>query len=104
MSYTFSGKNAWSWRGGHDWYRGDNWKSQRRRAIKRNGHKCTLCGAADEKVMLMIHHIVPFRFFGRERYKQANRLVNLQTLCNSCHSKQEAHFWEEVPEGYQHLL
>lgn len=104
MSYTFSGKNAWSWRGGHDWYRGDNWKSQGRRAIKRNGHKCTLCGAADEKVMLMIHHIVPFRFFGRERYKQANRLVNLQTLCNSCHSKQEAHFWEEVPEGYQHLL
>jgi len=38
---------------------------------------------------LDVHHIVPFREFGLENYKKANRLENLISLCHSCHLKSE---------------
>lgn len=102
MSYTFSGENAWAWRGGCDNYRGDNWKLQRRKTLKRDNYTCTQCGAHGDDVKLMVHHKIPFRFFN-DFYK-ANRLSNLATLCNSCHSQQESHLWHEVPKKYLHLI
>lgn len=102
MSYTFNGENSPCWRGGHDGYRGENWKYQRRKALNRDENKCTECEATGKEAELHVHHKIPFRFF--DNYKKANKLSNLQTLCNSCHSKQESHLWHEVPEQYQYLL
>jgi predicted HNH restriction endonuclease len=36
---------------------------------------------------LDVHHIIPFRKFGIDRYREANKISNLISLCNSCHSK-----------------
>jgi len=102
MSYTYNGENSPSWRGGCYEYRGDNWKSQKRAALKRDGYKCVQCGASRDKSKLMIHHKIPFRFF--TNYKKANSLNNLITLCNSCHSKQESHLWHEVPQELRYLI
>ncbi|WP_191567302.1 HNH endonuclease [Metabacillus idriensis] len=103
MSYTFNGENSWSWRGGCDEYRGENWKSQRRKALKRDGYKCVKCGASKAEAKLMVHHKVPFRFFKRD-YLKANVLDNLETNCNSCHSSQESHLWHEMPKEFHHFL
>jgi predicted HNH restriction endonuclease len=34
---------------------------------------------------LDVHHIIPFRKFGIERYQEANSLSNLICYCNLCH-------------------
>ncbi|QOS89237.1 HNH endonuclease [Peribacillus sp. JNUCC41] len=103
MSYTFNGENAPSWRGGCDNYRGENWKSQRRKALKRDGHKCVQCGIPESEAKLMVHHKIPFRFFNGN-YEKANILENLETNCNSCHSSQQSHLWHQVPEKFQCFL
>lgn len=61
--------------------RGPNWQAQRRKALKRDNHICQDCGLPGNDV----HHIKPFRWFGIERYKEANELDNLVTLCDRCH-------------------
>lgn len=66
-------------------YYGPNWQEQREKALERDGHECTECGA-DE--LLMVHHIK-----GRDQFdttepgwwKEANVLDNLRTMCRSCH-------------------
>lgn len=63
--------------------RGANWQAQKRRAIKRDQGICQMCGDVGKDV----HHKIPFRKFGIERYKQANELSNLITLCKHCHRK-----------------
>ena len=63
--------------------RGTNWQSQRRKALKRDSYTCQVCGAFGEDV----HHIIPFREFGLERFLDANKLDNLTTLCHVCHRK-----------------
>lgn len=103
MAYTFNGENSPSWRGGHEWYRGENWKAQRRKALKRDGYKCVKCGASKNEVKLMVHHKIPFRFFNGD-YEKANVLENLETNCNSCHSSQESHLWHKVPGEFQRFL
>ena len=101
MSKKMSGENNHNWRGGHEDYRGENWLTQRRKALERDGYKCTKCGIDGTKAKLMVHHKIPFRFFGD--YKKANRLNNLIILCNSCHSYEESHYWETVPKELKHL-
>jgi hypothetical protein len=103
MSYTFNGENASAWRGGCYNYRGDNWKAQRRKALKRDGNKCVKCGATSKEAKLMVHHKIPFRFFNGD-YEKANVLENLETNCNSCHSAQESHLWHEVPVEFKRFL
>lgn len=102
LTKTMNGENNHNWRGGHDDYRGDNWLTQRRKALERDGYKCSKCGKDGTIVKLMVHHKIPFRYF--DDYKKANRLNNLITLCNSCHSYEESHYWETVPEELRHLL
>lgn len=94
-SRTVCGPDHPNWQGGGELYYGPNWNTQRRKAIKRDGHRCIDCGIDRQKLRdelnqgLCVHHIKPFRLFGIERYKEANHLENLATLCPSCH-----HRWE----------
>ena len=52
---------------------------------------------------MIVHHIVPFRFFEND-HEKANKIDNLTCLCHNCHAKQESHHWHEVPEKYHYLL
>lgn len=79
-----------NYRGGTIIYRGANWGTQSRKALKRDGHKCQICGkkVGRHKADYGIHHIKPFRQFGDD-YLTANQLSNLITLCRSCHARVE---------------
>lgn len=81
------GPNHWAWKGGYIPLYGPNWEEQRQGTLERDNHTCQVCGKteAEEGRQLSIHHIVPFRDFGYERYKEANHPSNLLTVCNSCH-------------------
>lgn len=103
LSQSMVGELNPCWQGGHDEYRGPNWLRQRRAAKERDKNTCQQCNANGTNADLVVHHIVPYRFFNGD-YKIANKIRNLITLCRSCHSKQESHYWDTVPHGYQYLL
>lgn len=65
---------------------GPNWHAQRRKAISRDRRTCQRCYESG----FSVHHIVPFRLFGIERYIEANDLSNLITYCSPCHRIVEA--------------
>jgi 5-methylcytosine-specific restriction endonuclease McrA len=88
---NWTGEDNPCWRGGHPPYYGANWKRQQREARHRDQHQCQLCGIAESECRraLDVHHIVPFRLFGVNRYRDANALHNLVSLCDSCHAYAE---------------
>lgn len=86
-SETMSGENAPNWLGGTKKWRGKTWKRQRHLALERDKHTCQYCET--KRKTMQVHHIVPFREFGLEREAEANNLLNLITLCPSCHMKAE---------------
>jgi len=71
--------------------RGPNWREQAALARGRDGFACRLCGAPEREGRVHdVHHIRPFRQFGwvkgaNNRYRLANDLDNLITLCQGCH-------------------
>ncbi|MCE5260275.1 MAG: DEAD/DEAH box helicase [Chloroflexi bacterium] len=75
--------------------RGPSWPVQRDLARKRDGYRCTACGAPERPgAQHHVHHIVPFREFGyvagaNDFHLEANRLANLTTLCPACHRQAE---------------
>jgi len=75
---------------------GPNWPTQRKRALERDGHRCSSCGAEQNPIRaLHVHHTTPFKEFGyrpgeNDAYLVANELSNLATLCSSCHRDAEA--------------
>lgn len=75
------------WKGGRPNYYGPNWTKQAAKARKRDGYKCCICGLHQQDCyrLLDVHHITPFKDFGLEQYKVANKLDNLITLCSPCH-------------------
>lgn len=105
MTERRSGENCNFWRGGFESYRGKNWYHQRDLAIKRDNNTCMNCGktASEQGYNMIVHHIVPFRFFEND-FEKANDLQNLICLCHNCHAKQESHQWVEVPDEYKYLL
>lgn len=92
QSYAWRGENHPGWKGGRDPYYGKNWRRQKREARRRDQYTCQDCGVAEKSLAraLDVHHIIPFREFGRENYKRANRLSNLISLCVPCHKIAEA--------------
>ena len=86
---TRTGDKNPAWNGGYKGYYGENWHEQRRKALERDEHTCQICGAKENGRQHDVHHIIPFREFGRERYKEANDLSNLITLCKPCHIQAE---------------
>lgn len=89
MGLAWGGERNPTWKGGYEPYYGPNWYKQRRKALERDNHICQLCDAPENGREHNVHHIVPFREFGRERYEEANRLENLITLCDHHHAKVE---------------
>lgn len=79
--------------------RGPNWQAQRRKALKRDDYTCQHCAGPGSDV----HHIQPFRLFGLNRYKEANELPNLVTLCDTCHRRADAEIQRaEREDGVAH--
>jgi 5-methylcytosine-specific restriction endonuclease McrA len=103
MMDSMAGENNVNWKGGRDEYRGPNWLRQRRAARERDNKTCQLCGATGKDIKLVVHHIVPFRFFNND-YKTGNKIRNLITLCRHCHGLMASHDWTEVPEEFKYLL
>jgi len=66
---------------------GPNWQAQRRNTRHRDNYTCQRCGITEKELgkQLDVHHINPFRSFGLARYKEANALSNLISVCRSCH-------------------
>lgn len=86
-----SGKDHPGWRGGHKRYYGPSWNKQRKQRLEKDNKRCQNCGMENLEHInefgysLHVHHIVPFRKFGVENHREANRLDNLITLCHDCH-------------------
>jgi len=78
---------------GTDTSYGGRWYRQRRRALRRDNFRCTICGitqAAHRRETgreLDVHHVVPVRLFIKwERPpSDAHELRNLRTVCRACH-------------------
>lgn len=85
-----SGPGHHNYRGGSITYRGRNWSRQSRAALKRDGYKCQICHKKLNRKTwdYAVHHITPYRTFNGD-YKRANQLINLVSLCRSCHAKVE---------------
>jgi endogenous inhibitor of DNA gyrase (YacG/DUF329 family) len=83
------GDNNPNWKGGYSPYYGPNWRAQKRNVRRRDNYTCQHCGIAeaDLRRQLDVHHIRPFREFGVERYREANAMVNLISLCDACHKR-----------------
>lgn len=79
-----------NFRGGTIAYRGANWGTQSRKALKRDGYCCQICHKrlGRRGWDYGVHHIKPYREFNGD-YETANQLSNLITLCRSCHGKVE---------------
>lgn len=70
---------------------GLNWYEQRENRRHIDNYRCQHCGVheGDLSYQLHVHHVVPFREFGIERYEDANQLSNLVSLCSTCHKRLE---------------
>lgn len=86
-SKNWTGEDNPCWRGGHPPYYGPNWIRQSREARKRDNHKCQFCGVEESLLRraLNVHHIVPIRMYGAD-FHTANKLSNLISLCDKCHT------------------
>lgn len=73
------------------YYHPREWKSIRKRIIRRDGGVCVLCGAKEK---LHVHHI--------DRNKDNIQLDNLITLCKSCHNP--IHTTDYNPEILRQIL
>lgn len=70
---------------------GPNWPEQRRKALERDGYRCTKCGG---KLGIAVHHIRKARLWvvdGKYDWEKGNDLNNLTTLCGKCHIVQDQH-------------
>lgn len=94
------GENHPSYDGGRLKLLGPNWHDQRKKALKRDNHECQKCGMTQTEHKdkhdqeLHVHHRVPRKQIlsddpTTEEFVLANSLHNLQTLCVSCHKKEE---------------
>lgn len=106
ISNAFSGSKHPNWQGGvsgsYTNFRGSKWQGLRKKVMRRDGYKCRHCGIdKDEQMkrhnrMFSINHIVPFHQLSGNTVA-ANKLSNLETLCDSCHTKADWAYRRENP-------
>lgn len=82
-----AGEQSRFWKGGREPYYGKSWGEARRQARARD-RVCQNCGItpAESGEALSVHHLIPFRRFGRRRHEEANVLSNLVCFCRVCHA------------------
>lgn len=90
QSHNLNRENHPNWKGGGPLYYGENWLSQREKALQRDDYTCQDCGKTQEEIGREpdVHHKVPLRKF--DSPEDANELKNLISLCRSCHNKWES--------------
>lgn len=89
------GENSPTWLGGWIKYYGPNWVDQKNKARLRDHYTCQVCGKLENNKSHDVHHKKPFRLY--ESYRNANKLSNLLTVCNPCHSKIEPKGKQKIP-------
>lgn len=88
-------------KGGGEFYYGENWQAQRRRRLEEDGHECQDCCLTHAESLdkygsgLQVHHRKPVRQWydeaeGKPDFEAMNALENLVTLCLPCHRTREA--------------
>lgn len=84
------GKNHSNWQGGHEKWRGPNWRQQKKVARKRDDYTCQKCRISERELgrPLDVHHIKPWKTFGGD-WEKANQLDNLISYCPNCHTSLE---------------
>jgi transposase-like protein len=94
-----SGEDHPNWKGGRVGSYGPSWPRQREKALERANYKCEHTGMTQKRHKelfggqgLNVHHIRPFREFGVENHREANKLSNLRVLTVSEHRR-----WERIP-------
>lgn len=100
FSEHFTGENHPMYQGGDQYY-GENWHRQRRKALKRDQHRCQACRttAAYLPREPSVHHIRPIREY--DEPEAANTLDNLISLCEPCHAKYEGLYLRPDTRGGQ---
>ena len=89
---------------------GPDWPAQRDAARARDGYRCRHCGAPERPDRQHdVHHLTPLATFSHlpasDRFRLANHLDNLITLCPSCHRLAErAHGARSALSGLAYLL
>ncbi len=94
LSETFTGEGHPNWKGGTNANYGRGWRRVRERALKRDGHRCVLCGTTASELGRNpdVHHVVPVRAFvetPRTAEFDAHYLENVVSLCPACHRTAE---------------
>lgn len=71
-------------------YYGEHWNKIADEVRERDGYECYDCGISQEEYgkKLSVHHIVPFVYF--DTYVEANKKINLVSLCEGCHRKRHS--------------
>ena len=103
ISKAFTGPNHPNWQGGSHKIdkRGAGWQRLRKQVTKRDSYKCCHCGIDRDQQFerygrdFSINHIIPFHQSGNTI--KANKLSNLETLCDSCHTKADWKYRKENP-------
>lgn len=95
LSESFTGERHPNWKGGEIGPYGPGWNRTRAAALDRDGHQCVRCGVTRTTIGRNpdVHHIVPVRDFVEAPLMSradAHRLVNVVTLCPSCHRRADA--------------
>lgn len=99
LEYARSGAEHHRWRGGHRYYRGEDWKEFRQLALERDACTCQDCGLfVPSGFGLVIHHIIPWRL------RPVNDLNWLVTLCEADHLRRPEHYWVTIPEDVEAQL
>ena len=68
------------------------WRTLRKEIYKRDNYTCQICG--NKNIRLNAHHIVPFQ------YSLCDKSLNLITLCQPCHGKEDSLFKRKNEELY----
>lgn len=96
ISAAFTGDKHPNWQGGSSHhlgrFRGSDWQLLRGKVMKRDKYKCKHCGIGKKEQlelygrMFSVNHIIPFHQLSGNTVA-ANKMSNLETLCDSCHTK-----------------
>lgn len=84
-----TGEDAHAWKGGYEYYYGEEWDDRRKQVLERDNHECWVCGLSNDAHQVLfnqgtnVHHVQPFYDGG------SNDMGNLIALCKYCHMRLE---------------